>query len=162
MAYVLDTGFFAVIREYYPDVFPSFWRNMDAVAANGEISSVEQVLDELGLYKGQRGYLDQWVGAHREMCTDASRREAEAAVEILAIPQFRSLITQKEAQRGNPVADPFVIAKAMVAGGTVVTRELSAQKRKDPANAHIPDVCQHFNIDCITPMDFMRAKGWEF
>ena len=74
MAYVLDTGFFAVIREYYPDVFPSFWRKMDAVAASGEISSVEQVLDELGLYKGQRGYLDQWVGVHREMFTDAARR----------------------------------------------------------------------------------------
>lgn len=163
MAYVLDTRFFVIIREYYQDVFPSFWKNMDTAAASGEISSVREVLREIERYGGLRGYMDdEWVPIHRGMFTEASPEEAAAVRDILAVREFDNLITQKAKRKGSPVADPFVIAKAMVAGDTVVTRELSTQQRNNSTVPHIPDVCAHFGVPCITPMDFMRAKGWEF
>ena len=32
------------------------------------------------MYKGQCGYLDQWVGAHREMFTDAAAAQLSACI----------------------------------------------------------------------------------
>jgi hypothetical protein len=67
------------------------------------------------------------------------------------------LIGAKQVLRGTPVADPFVIARAAVLGGTVVSEESfkpNAQK--------IPNVCQHFGIPCIKLGDFLRTQRWTF
>jgi hypothetical protein len=53
--------------------------------------------------------------------------------------------------------DPFVIAKAAVDGRTVVTME--ALK---PQAAKIPNICQHFNVPCLSLEEFMIKEGWEF
>jgi len=51
------------------------------------------------------------------------------------------LVTETQRLKGQPVADPFVIASAKVRGGAVVTEEL---KREHAAK--IPNVCQHFDV----------------
>jgi len=64
---------------------------------------------------------------------------------------------KKERLQGNPVADPFVIAKAKVLNGCVVTQE----KYKENA-AKIPNVCKHFEILCIDLEKFMENENWKF
>ena len=55
------------------------------------------------------------------------------------------------------MADPFVIARAKILSGCVVTEE----KFKEGA-AKIPNICKHFNIECIELKDFMVRQEWQF
>ena len=47
MHYVLDTGFFVLSRDYYPDTFSSFWVELDKLIMSQDISSVDEVKDEI-------------------------------------------------------------------------------------------------------------------
>jgi hypothetical protein len=59
--------------------------------------------------------------------------------------------------KGEPVADPFVIACVKIKVGTVVTQE-----QLKPNAAKIPNVCSHFNVPCIDLERFMQQQGWAF
>jgi hypothetical protein len=37
--YVFDTNSVSVLRNYYPDQFPSFWKRFDAAVSAGEVVS---------------------------------------------------------------------------------------------------------------------------
>jgi len=53
-------------------------------------------------------------------------------------------------------ADPFVIALAITDRCTVVTQE----GRK---NIHsIPNVCDHYGVDCVSLFEFFREQKWEY
>jgi len=67
------------------------------------------------------------------------------------------MVRKKERLQGKPVADPFVIAKAKISEGWVVTQE----KLKENS-AQIPNVCKHFGIPCINLERFMEKEGWQF
>jgi hypothetical protein len=67
------------------------------------------------------------------------------------------MIRRKERLQGKPVADPFVIAKAKIVQGTVVTQELWKDN-----SAKLPNVCDHFNIPCIDLENFMEKEDWTF
>ena len=54
-------------------------------------------------------------------------------------------------------ADAFVIAKAFVVQGTVVTMEGIR-----PNAVKIPNICQRFNIPCMSLEEFMEGEGWVF
>lgn len=58
---------------------------------------------------------------------------------------------------GDPAADPFVIARAKIIGGCVVTEE-----KLKPNAAQIPNVCDHFGIDCTNLEGLIEAEGWQF
>lgn len=62
---------------------------------------------------------------------------------------------QKKLLKGGPFADPFIIAKAKVIGGTVV-----CQEKLKPNAAKIPNICHHFKIECICLEDFLRNEEW--
>ena len=58
---------------------------------------------------------------------------------------------------GNPFADPFVVAKAAVNDGIVVTLEV-----KKPNSASIPNICEDFGVPCINLEGFMNRVCWTF
>ena len=157
--YVFDTGFLIIIREYYPETFPSFWRKLDSMVKEERVSSVDEVVEEIKRYRGEQGHLLEWVKANRDIFTKPDFNEQTKVKEIFSIERFQHLVTKKKQMQGRAVADPFVIARAWVINGTVVTREPPA---KDPAHPNMPDVCQHFNIPCLTPQLFMKEEDWKF
>ena len=77
--------------------------------------------------------------------------------QIYAVSHFQQNIERQKLLKGGVLADPFVVAKASVIEGTVVTMELL----KDNA-AKIPNICDHFGVRCMHLEDFMEAEGWEF
>lgn len=77
--------------------------------------------------------------------------------EIFSIPHFQNLVGQKQTLKGTPVADPFIIACAKVKNGCVVTEEVMKQ-----GAARIPNICEHFGIDCTNVEGFMEREKWEF
>ena len=159
MKYVLDTNFFVISKNYYPESFPSFWQKMEVAVSKEKISSVKEVRKELERYGGEQEYLLAWIKNHKNIFTEPSENEQDLIRQILRVPDFQELIERKSLLRGYPSADPFLIAKASVTGGVVVTAEKFASKGKPPK---IPNVCKRFRVECVTPEEFMSRERWQF
>lgn len=156
MIYVFDTSSFSEFKHFYPGVFKSVWVGLETLVEQKELISTREVWNEL-----ERGDADQhtneWLKNRKHIFTTPSAAELQFVVKIFQEPHFQGLIGQKQRLKGDPVADPFVIACAKVVGGTVVTEE----RYKENA-AKIPNVCMHFDIPCINLEDFMQQQGWSF
>jgi len=137
-------------------VFKSIWAGLDDLVQQQKLISTREVWNEM-----QRGNPDQhtndWLKTRKEIFTIPSTAELKFVGQIFQIAHFQGLIGQKQRLKGDPVADPFVIACAKVKGGTVVTEE-----QLKPNAARIPNVCQHFKIPCIDLKTFMQQQGWSF
>jgi hypothetical protein len=154
--YVFDTSSLSEFKHFYPGVFKSVWVGLDELVKKQELISTREVWNEL-----QRGDADQhtneWLKTRKQIFTTPSAAELQFVAKIFEVPHFQGLIGHKQRLKGDPVADPFVIACAKIVGGTVVTEE----RLKDHA-AKIPNVCLHFKIPCIDLEEFMKQQGWSF
>lgn len=155
MIYVFDTSAFIRLNSYYPDVFPAFWEQFDQAVTAGDIISTREVLRELD--REDPDVVLARAKRNSDVFATPAADETNFVGRILAVPHFQQLIGAKARLTGTPVADPFVIACAAVRNGTVVTEERLKQNA-----AKIPNVCQHFNVQCCNLEQFMRAVGWSF
>jgi len=151
--YVFDTS--ALIgpwsRTYPPDLFPSFWERMDGLATTSRILVPEEVVAELARKDDD---LCGWVRARAAKMVAPTTRPLMLTVrEVLA--SHRHLM--KTGTSRNQ-ADSFVIGLAVIDPRTVVTEEGLGSAKKPT----IPYIWRHRDIDCITPLDFIRAEGWQF
>ena len=156
MIYVLDSGpLIIMFRHYYPDRFPSLWERFDEMVETERMISVSEVSREL---EGQDDRLSTWVGDHTSFFHNPTHDEMLFVAQIFEVRHFQTLIKQQERLQGQPVADPFVIAKArVIENGCVVTTE----KEKKNA-AQIPNVCDHFHIPHMNLETFMQEENWTF
>ena len=77
MHYVLDTGFFVQSREYYPEVFPSFWYNLTKSRQDSQVSSVHEVFQEVENYAGNQEHVLEWIRSKKEIFTKPTAAEQE-------------------------------------------------------------------------------------
>ena len=155
MIYVFDSGtLIDLFRHYYPERFPTLWQNFDKLVSNAKVISVSEVGKELEDWEDS---LSEWVKNHREFFLTPTIAEFDFVADIFKIDHFQAMVRKKERLQGKPVADPFVIAKAKISGGWVVTQE----KLKENASK-IPNVCEHFGIPCINLEGFMEKENWTF
>jgi len=145
----------ALFRNYYRKRFPSLWDRFDRLVADGRLISTREVKREID--NCSIADLRAWADATPHIFTTPTAAEGAAVAQIYAVQHFQQNIEQQKFLKGGILADPFVIAKAMVDGLTVVTMELFK-----PNAAKIPNICQHFNVRCLTLEDFMAAEGWKF
>lgn len=156
MTYVFDNSpLSALFRNYYRRRFPSLWRRFDDLVIDGNIVSTREVRRELE--DGPDESLREWVAQNRELFTIPNAEEGAFVARIYVVPHFQQNIELQKLLRGGRNADPFVIAKAALTEGTVVTME-----RIRPNAAKIPNICDHFGIPCMTLEEFMESEGWEF
>ena len=78
-------------------------------------------------------------------------------MQIYSIPHFQHNLERKKLLKGGYFADPFIIAKAKVVNGIVVTEEAL----RDNA-AKIPNICKHFDIGCVSLEGFLLNEDWKF
>lgn len=155
MTYVFDSGpLITIFNHYYLENFPSFWNNFDKYVQNNRIMSVRAVREELRV-RGDA--LSAFVNDKNHIFYTPTDAETSFVATIFKNKHFTGLINQKERLLGKEVADPYVIAKAKIIGGCVVTQELYK-----PNAAKIPNVCQHFEILCVSLEEFMKQEGWVF
>lgn len=156
MIYVFDTSSLSALKHFYPNVFETMWSGLDLLVGRGELISTREVWNEL-----QNGnpnpYVTQWLKDRKEIFKIPDDAELQFVAQIFQVPHFQGLIGQKQRLKGDPVADPFVIACAKVKNGVVVTEE-----QLKPKAAKIPNVCEHFKIPCINLETFMRQQDWKF
>lgn len=154
MIYVFDSGpFINVFNHYYPENFPSFWEKFNQYVQDNRIVSVRAVKAEL---INREDVLSDFVKNH-DMFTMPTNEETAFVATIFENTHFTGIINQKARLLGREIADPYVIAKAKIMNACVVTQE----KYKLNA-AKIPNVCESFDIPCVSLEEFMKQEGWAF
>lgn len=157
MIYVFDNSSLRVLCEsYYPQRFPTLWEKFDVLVSGGQITSVREVYNEIMKWNPNRR-LVQWAQNNKQLFPPSTPEELDFVKQIFSVPHFQTLIEHKKILQGTPVADPFVIAKAKIENGVVVTQETF----KDNA-ARIPNVCKHFSVEYTDLEGFMEGEGWKF
>lgn len=154
--FVFDNSPLSVLfRSYYRGRFPSLWEKFDGIVDEGRLLSTREVLNEIK--DSSITTLLDWAKNHREIFGTLTAEEGTVVEQIFAVRHFQQNIEQKKLYKGGHNADAFVVAKAAVMNGTVVTLEHHA-----PNAARIPNICQHFGILWLSREEFMEAEGWEF
>ena len=156
MIYVLDSSSFRVCGHYFPSRFPTFWDEFNALIRDGGIISVREVRKELD-HIVHRQHLREWVDGNKSIFLLPDQQETQFVAEIFAVQHFQQLIGSRQRLAGGPAADPFVIASARIRNACVVTEE-----SLKPHAAKIPNVCDHFGIDCISIEKMMERENWSF
>ena len=142
---------------------------LDAQLKAKIVCSPERVFREIMAFK-KEDPLKQWVATRKSdgLCIEPDKRVSQCLTKIADHLYMATIINQKTRKsqpRYKPAhievfgrgADAFVIAHAMQEGGTVVTFE--SDKFPDAQKIRIPDVCHHFNIDCINLKRLLITLG---
>jgi hypothetical protein len=150
--YCIDTSALIDLwrRLYPPDIFPSLWKEIDKLYAQGELIAPREVLKEL---EQKDDELLKWASKHRKMFKKLDYDQVNKVRNILS--RFQNLV---DVNKTIPEADPFVIALALSKGWTLITSE----KLGSSGHPKIPDVCTHYGVKCINLIEFFREQKWEF
>lgn len=157
MIYVFDTNIFAsLFKNYYRKRFPSLWEKFDTMISDGQIISTREVKREL---EDQSDDASIWANNNSNVFPTPTADVARFVGQIYSVRHFQANIEQKKLLKGGKNADPFIVATAatLEPTGTVVTLEA----KRDGA-VKIPNMCQHFSIDCLNLEEFMEVESWTF
>jgi hypothetical protein len=156
MSYVFDTSPLSVLfKNFSRRTFRSLWEHFDELVDAGKIVSTREARREIE--DGAPDNLVEWAKQHNGLFSTPTAQEGAFVAKIYSVTHFQQNIEQRKLLKGGKNADPFIIARAAVGGGIVVTME-----QLKPKAAKIPNICQHFGIQCLTLDEFMEAEGWEF
>jgi len=157
LIYVFDTNSLSnVLKYYYPDSFTSFWEKFDDMIKQGNIISVREVRGEL-ILRFNDSTIKLLTRYNNKFFEDPTVEELSFITEIYSIRHFRQNLDKKKLLQGGHFADPFIIAKAKFKKAVVVTEE------SRPRNgARIPNICDHFGIQCENLQGFMVNENWKF
>ncbi|MDE0554935.1 MAG: DUF4411 family protein [Candidatus Poribacteria bacterium] len=154
--YVFDTMVLSQqFRFYYRQRFPSLWSNFESLVAEGQITSTREVRRELENSNDAKILAE--INKYRKLFPTPTVAEEEFVGSIFAIRHFRQNIPNKTLLKGGRNADPWLIARAALVDGIVVTNETF----RDHA-AGIPNICQRFDITYLSFDEFMGREGWVF
>lgn len=156
MIYVFDTSPLSqLFGAFYRSRFPTLWDQFDELVAQGRVTSTREVAREID--NGPIGELKEWKRRHPRLFPPPTAAEGNVVRRIFEVTHFQANIGRKKLLRGGTNADPFVVARASVIQGAVVTMETTV-----PGGAKIGNICAHFGVPCRSLEDFMTAEGWRF
>jgi hypothetical protein len=161
MIFLLDANTLieAKNRYYQMSICPGYWAWLKLGHGKGTLTSVESVGEEL-----RRGNdeLAQWARDHAALFQPESDIQTQTA--FMAIAQY--LAAQASLMKAGALeeflggADPWLIAKALATGASVVTHErLNMQNRK---KFLIPNVCLHFDVPCLDTFELLNRLEARF
>ncbi|MET0172358.1 MAG: DUF4411 family protein [Agrobacterium vaccinii] len=109
-----------------------------------------------------RLHLAEWAKQRRdadwflEVDDENTQSNFSAVVQAVADGGFKDSAVEKFLAK----ADPWLIAKAMTIGATIITHEVvePLSKRRVP----IPNVCQVFGVPCVNTFDALRKYSTIF
>ena len=120
--YVVDTSSLQqLFRCYSRERFPTLWIRFDELVERGAIISTQQVMREIEQRNKKNGELE-WAKANKELFPSSTEKELQFLRKIYEVPRFRQTIPT-DIRNPNTPADPFLIARAKIVGGTVITQE---------------------------------------
>jgi len=157
LIYVFDTNSLSnVLNHYYRDRFPSFWQKLNEAIRDGWLLSVRECKGELK-EKFRDDEVERLLENNADFFADPTAQELAFITRVYSVPHFRQNLEQKKLLKGGYFADPFIIARASALAGVVVTEE---QFRANAAK--IPNICERFDILCVSLEGFLLREDWTF
>ncbi|MBO9186226.1 DUF4411 family protein [Rhizobium sp. L80/93] len=161
MKFLLDSNIFieAKNRYYGFDICPGFWDWIDHVCAN-DVASIVEVRDEL---IDGRDDLADWITARNEVAwflrvdDDATQSNFVEVADHVSNAGYTASAVAKFLSK----ADPWLIAKAITLGATIVTHETVGQPSAKN-RVMIPNVCVNFGVPCLDTFDALRQMSASF
>lgn len=154
MRYLLDANTFveAKNRYYNMTVCPAYWDWILQKYASNDVASISMIGDEL---KRGEDELASWVRSHPALFEAVDDESTQACfvkvVEFVASEGNRMKVGAVEDFLSG--ADPWLIAKAMATGATVVTHE---RHHTDVVKKFlIPNVCDVFGVEWMNTFDLL-------
>lgn len=165
--YLLDSNsFIAPYKTYYSfDIAEVFWKQLRARIDEKQLLVLDLVKAEV--VKGE-DELSQWIKdiddtlviKRKDLAIIQRYREILDYVQRCGYYNEKALRDWAEAN----VADPWLIATASVFGYVIVTQEKSSgnlSTKNQQKKALIPDVCEHFGVECRDLFYMMREVGFK-
>ncbi len=159
VTYLLDSNVFIEAHQggYPMDVFPSYWHMLSSQCHCERMHSLAIVKKELMVGADD---LSSWLSSAVPPSVFLDESEvvslyAEIATYIASHPQYTQVA--KDVFLSGEVADAWLIAYAREHGCTIVTNETSSPESK--TRIKIPDICRHYNVRCIKPIEMLRELG---
>jgi hypothetical protein len=160
--YVIDTSSLIELKKFPIDVFPSLWKNIEALIDMGFMISHKEVLKELSY---QDDALKKWAQKQKKFFKELDAYQIKIVKEILK--KYPSLA---KSDSESPSADPFVIALAIEFNRnpqktltlSIQQRVVVSEERLRGFRVRIPFVCKEYGIECITMIEMCRSEGWKF
>lgn len=150
--YVFDTNIFINLQRRQPiDVYPSVWKKISDLMADGTIISSCEVFDEIARGKDA---LSEWAKKRKQYFIPSEINIQNGVRKILK--EHRGLV---EGGKKNNDADPFIIAIAKIADCAVVTEEARSNSEQAPK---IPNVCEAYGITYMDFVGFSREMKLAF
>lgn len=154
-------------RSFYPfDFAKIFWEQLAVHIGNGNIAIPDVVYDEI--IKGN-DEVPVWLKSI-EIANKIDRRENAIIENYSSIitylndsPLYSSKAVHQWSQ--DSVADPWIIAMAMVTNSKVVTfekRKESLSEKQPTSSPKINNVCEEFGVSCIELYQMMRELKMGF
>ncbi len=160
MKYLLDANTFieANNRYYGMAICPAYWQWILKSNAENEVSSIEFVKNELVHYGDE---VSDWVKENDHLFTPESDEETQTAFQKV-LNYVMSMTDMKKGSHEEFLsgADPWLIAKAMVTGATIVTHE--QYKLGIKRKILIPNVCKELHVKCIDTFELLHDLDAQF
>ena len=123
--YCIDTNALIDLwRRFYPlDIFPSLWKDLEALIPEDYLIAPREVLNELEKWDDE---LLKWAKNHKKMFKDLDYDQMQQVTKVLK--DFPSLV---DPDKTTPDADPFVIALA-------ISKDWKWLLPKNPAQVGVP------------------------
>lgn len=154
--YVFDTMVLSQqFRFYYRQRFPTLWSNFEAMVIDGRITSTREVRRELE--NSNDASILAEINKFKQLFPTPTEFEEEFVGRIFAIRHFRQNIPRKTLLKGGRNADPWLIARAKLVDGIVVTNESFRDH-----GVGIPNICMSFGVDYLSFEAFMEKENWTF
>ena len=160
MNYLLDANTFieAKNRYYSMSICPGYWQWILLSNTQEKVASINFIKDEL---TNGNDDLAQWAkdNAHIFLANDnpATQTAYGKVVQYVMTLSDMKNGAQEEFLRG---ADPWLIAKAITTGSTIVTHEKLDRNIK--RKILIPNICEHFSVDYINTFELLHELDAQF
>lgn len=160
MNYLLDANTFieAKNRYYGLSICPAYWEWIIHSNQQLQVCSIDAIKDEL-LHK--KDELHDWVYENDHIFIPESDVDTQTAFQtvtahVMSLTEMKKG-THEDFLRG---ADPWLIAKALVTGATIVTHE--RYDRLIKKKILIPNVCKDLGVECIDTFELLHILEAKF
>lgn len=158
VTYCLDTNFFveAWNKYYSPSFCAEYWVVLETLAHQRRVFIPQAVYDEIVKVDDD---LSKWLKKGIIPRKPYSESVNQSLKEIYAKDERHLRLVDNT--KGRSLADPWVIAHAIVEQATVVTKE---EPVTDPGSSRIkiPNVCKAMGVRCINDFEFIREMNINF
>ncbi len=139
---------------YRFQTWPTVWTWLEAEIRSGRLFSSTMVYDELTAGGDE---LSTWVKNNSEAFIEPDKLVQEQYQKIANHIMNTAYRDSKDFLAG---ADAWVISHAICENASVVTQEKKVAKNSKKAK--IPNVCFHFDVECVDLYDYFQKRGASF